>query len=146
MEDELDQNKEIMSLRRERNLLLRKVDVLKAIHKVTLEAKEMEIGVLKQKLDQLDSTIMFYKGVFEATEREIRQLNQKLQEHDNKQWKLKMGLLYTVKSELAKIKIKELQNKVSELENKLKIQDNAIHHKLINGNTQVGEYSGANID
>ncbi|XP_015069593.1 uncharacterized protein LOC107014254 [Solanum pennellii] len=146
MEEELDQNKEIMSLRRERNLLLRKVDVLKAIHKVTLETKEMEIGVLKQKLDQLDSTIMFYKGVFEATEREIKQLNQKLQEQDNKQWKLKMGLLYTVKSELAKIKIKELQNKLSELENKLMIQDNAIHHKLINENIQVGESSGANID
>lgn len=57
-----------------------------------------------------------------------------------------MGLLYNVKSELAKIKIKELKNKVSKLENKLKNQDNAISHELINENIQVGESCGANID
>ncbi|XP_015069627.1 uncharacterized protein LOC107014290 [Solanum pennellii] len=146
MAEELDQNHEIMSLRCERNLLLRKGYMLEAIHKVTLEAKEMEIGVLKQNLDQLDSTVMFYKGVFEAIERKVTQLKQKLHEQDNRQWKLKMGLLYTVKSELAKIKIKELKNKVFKLEKKLKIQDNAISHELINENIQVGESSGANID
>ncbi|KAK4733615.1 hypothetical protein R3W88_007876 [Solanum pinnatisectum] len=70
MAEELDQNQKIMSLRRERNFLLRKVDMLEAIHKVALEAKEMEIGDLKQKLDQLESTVMFYKGVFDAMERE----------------------------------------------------------------------------
>uniref|UniRef100_M1DET0 Uncharacterized protein n=1 Tax=Solanum tuberosum TaxID=4113 RepID=M1DET0_SOLTU len=145
MMEELDQNQKIMLLRRERNFLLRKVDMLEAIHKVALEAKEREIGVLKQKLDQLESTIIFYKGVFDATEREVTDLNKKLQEQDNRQWKMKMGLLYTVKIELAKIQIKELQNKVSEMENKLKIQDNAISQKLINENIQVGESSGANI-
>ncbi|KAK6793648.1 hypothetical protein RDI58_007101 [Solanum bulbocastanum] len=145
MAEELDQNQKIMSLRRERKFLLRKVDMLEAIHKVALEAKEMEIGVLKQKLDQLESTVMFYKGVFDATEREVTDLNKKLQEHDNRHWKMKMGLLYTVKIELAKIQIKELQNKVSKMENKLKIQDNAISQKLINENIQVAESSGANI-
>lgn len=74
-------------------------------HQVTLEAKKIEIGVLIHKLDQLDNIIIFYEDVFEATEREITQLNQKLQEQDNKQWKMKMNLLYTVKSGLAKIKI-----------------------------------------
>ncbi|XP_049367991.1 uncharacterized protein LOC125832839 [Solanum verrucosum] len=146
MTEELDQNQKIMSLRRERNFLLRKVDMLEAIHNVALEAEEMKIGVLKQKLDQLESTVMFYKGVFDATEREVTDLNKKLQEQDNKQWKMKMGLLYTVKIALAKIQIKELQNKVFEMENKLKIQDNEISQKLINENIQVGESSGANID
>ena len=89
--EELDQNHEIMSLRYKRNLLLRKGYMLEAIEKVTLEAKEMEIGVLKQNLDQLDNTVMFYKGVFEATERKVTQLKQKLQEQDSRQWKLKNG-------------------------------------------------------
>ena len=52
--------------------------MLNAIHKVTLEAKEIEIRVLKLNLDQLDSTVMLYKGVFEATKEEITELNQKL--------------------------------------------------------------------
>ena len=78
MVEELDQNKKIISLRCERNLLLRKVDMLNAIHKVTLEAKEIEIRVLKLNLDQLDSTVMLYKGVFESTKEEITELNQKL--------------------------------------------------------------------
>ncbi|KAK4706599.1 hypothetical protein R3W88_033862 [Solanum pinnatisectum] len=122
MAEELDQNQKIMSLRREGHLLLRKVDMLEVIHKVALEAKEMEIVVLKQKLDQLD---------IDATERE---------------WNMKMGLLYIVKSELVKIQIKELQNEVFEMENKLKIQENSISQKLINENIQVGESSSANID
>ncbi|KAG5614792.1 hypothetical protein H5410_014616 [Solanum commersonii] len=129
MTEELDQNQKIMSLRWEGYLLV--------IHNVALEAKEMEIGILKQKLDQLDS---------DATEREVTYLNKKLQEQDNMQWKMKMGLLYTVKSEMAKIQIKELQNEVSEMENKLKIQENVISQKLINENIQVGESSGENID
>ncbi|KAK4733621.1 hypothetical protein R3W88_007882 [Solanum pinnatisectum] len=132
MAEELDQNQKIMSLRRERNFLLRKVDMLEAIHKVALEAKEMEIGVLKQKLDQLESTVMFYKGVFDAMERETQAL-----ENENG--------FDVVKIELPKIQINELQNKVSKMENKLKIQDNAISQKLINENIQVGESSNANI-
>ena len=67
------------------------------------------------------------------------------QEQDNKQLKMKMGLQYSVKSELMKIKIKEFQNKVSELENKLKIQENAISHKHID-EIQVEESSDSNID
>uniref|UniRef100_M1E019 Uncharacterized protein n=1 Tax=Solanum tuberosum TaxID=4113 RepID=M1E019_SOLTU len=137
MAEDLDQNQKIMSLGCEGHLLLRKVDMLEVIHKVALEAEKMEIGVLKQKLDQLDS---------DATEREVTNLNKKLQEQDNRQWKMKMGLLYTVKSEMAKIQIKDLQNEVSEMENKLKIQENVISQKLINENIQVGESSGANID
>uniref|UniRef100_A0A3Q7FH65 Uncharacterized protein n=1 Tax=Solanum lycopersicum TaxID=4081 RepID=A0A3Q7FH65_SOLLC len=145
MAEELDKNKMIMSLTHERNLLLRKVDILEAIHKVTLEANEKEVGVLKHKLDNVDNTVIFYKGVFEATEREITHLNKMFQEQDNKQLKMKMGLQYSVKSELMKIKIKEFQNKVSELENKLKIQENAISHKHID-EIQVEESSDSNID
>ena len=135
MAEELDQNQKIASVRRKKDMILMKVDMLEATHKVTLEAREMEIGFLRQKLDELDGTVKFYSGVFGAMERESIDLKRKLEEQE--QWKRENALLYTVKNELAKIQIKELQAKVFELENKLKIQDNEISQNLIDENKEV---------
>lgn len=120
MTQKFDQNQKIASLRREKHLLLMKVEELEATHTAELEAKEREIRGLKRKLEEKDNTFS--------------------------QWKREKGLLYTVKDELRKMRVKELLTKVSELEGKLEIHDNTISQRIIDKNEQVGGFSGVSTD
>uniref|UniRef100_M1DRC5 Uncharacterized protein n=1 Tax=Solanum tuberosum TaxID=4113 RepID=M1DRC5_SOLTU len=121
MAEELDQKRKIASLRREKDYLLMKVGMLEATCKFTLEAKKLEIWFLKQKLDEVDSSVKFKRGVFRALERENIDLKVKLEE----------------KNQLKNKLVKELQAEVSELENMLKIHDDEIAQSLIDENKQV---------
>ncbi|KAM3373732.1 hypothetical protein P3S68_012446 [Capsicum galapagoense] len=120
MENEIDQNQEIAALKHENRSLFVEMKELKATLNVELEVKEKTIEKLKQKLEERDGTISFYRGVYEAIEREACGLKQKLE--DVSQWKQKAGLLSTVKHISETMQIKELQSEVSEPKNKLDIK------------------------
>ncbi|TMW96744.1 hypothetical protein EJD97_006868 [Solanum chilense] len=119
MAEVLDQKQMIDSLRREKNYLLMKIDILEATHKLVLEARKLEIWFLKQKLDEVDNTVKFYSGVLGALERENIDLKLKLEEEN--QLIRAYVLLNTMeiellkkKNKLVKIQIKELEAKVAE--------------------------------
>lgn len=113
MADEIDVlNQKIISLEREKHLLLRKIEELEVSgnhQRVILELKEREIRGLKQKLEELNNV--------------VEQFNELKKEKD---------AIYTVMDELAE-RVREMLIKVSELEKKLKIQENVIFNNGVFG-------------
>lgn len=114
---EFDPIEKIVSLERENNLLLRKVDELEATHKIELEAKEMEIKSLKQQLEEQD-----------------------------KRWKIRKDFFAWRSMSWRKGRTKELLTKISELEKKLEIQEKAISQRPVDESEQNGGSSGVNVD
>uniref|UniRef100_K4BJ70 Uncharacterized protein n=1 Tax=Solanum lycopersicum TaxID=4081 RepID=K4BJ70_SOLLC len=126
MAEELDQKQTIASLRHEIDYLLMKIHMSEATHKYAFEARKLKIWFLKQKFEEVDNTVKFYRGEIETLERENEDLKLKLNRMDIE--------LLKKKNELVKIQIKELEAKVAELENKRKIQDNEISQSLTDEN------------
>ncbi|KAH0735965.1 hypothetical protein KY285_011672 [Solanum tuberosum] len=120
---EIDLNKEfdpiekIVSLERENDLLLRKVENLEATQKVEIEVKETEIRALKQKLEEQE-----------------------------KRWKNRQDFFAWRSMSWRKGRVKELLNKISELENKLKSMEDAISQKVVGEKEQVGGSSGVKVE
>ncbi|XP_055801885.1 uncharacterized protein LOC129871046 [Solanum dulcamara] len=151
---------------RQVNELLRKVDKLKATHRIELEENEREIRGVKRHLEDLDSWWKSREDLFcmtndelaerqvdellrkvdkleethkiklEAKEMEIRGLKRHLEKLDN-WWKSQTNLLCMAKDELAERRINELLTKFSKLENS---------QKLIDENEQVGGSSDVNAN
>ncbi|TMW83926.1 hypothetical protein EJD97_000456 [Solanum chilense] len=120
MAEELDQRQTIASLRREKDYLLMKIDMLEATHKFVFEVRKLEIWFLKHKLDEVDNTVKFYNGVLGPLERENIDLKLKLEEENQliKAYVLLNTMeieLLKKKNELVKIQIEELEAKVAEL-------------------------------
>ncbi|KAH0774501.1 hypothetical protein KY290_011638 [Solanum tuberosum] len=120
---EIDLNKEfdpiekIVSLERENDLLLRKVENLEATQKVEIEVKETEIRALKQKLVEQE-----------------------------KRWKNRQDFFAWRSMSWRKGRVKELLDKISELENKLKSMEDAISQKVVDENEQVGGSSRVKLE
>ncbi|XP_049347465.1 uncharacterized protein LOC125811961 [Solanum verrucosum] len=120
---EIDLNKEfdpiekIVSLERENDLLLRKVENLEATQKVEIEVKETEIRALKQKLEEQE-----------------------------KRWKNRQDFFAWRSMSWRKGRVKELLDKISELENKLKSMEDAISQKVVDENEQVGGSSRVKLE
>ncbi|KAH0710297.1 hypothetical protein KY284_011724 [Solanum tuberosum] len=120
---EIDLNKEfdpiekIVSLERENDLLLRKVENLEATQKVEIEVMETEIRALKQKLEEQE-----------------------------KRWKNRQDFFAWRSMSWRKGRVKELLDKISELENKLKSMEDAISQKVVDEKEQVGGSSRVKLE
>uniref|UniRef100_A0A3Q7FPY8 Uncharacterized protein n=1 Tax=Solanum lycopersicum TaxID=4081 RepID=A0A3Q7FPY8_SOLLC len=150
MAKDLDQREMIASLRREKDYLLMRIDMLEATHKFVCEARKLEIWFLKHKLDEIDNTVKFYSGVLGVLKRENIDLKLKLEEENQliKAYVLlnTMGIeLLKKKNELVKIQIEELEAKVAEL--RINGRSRTMRFlSLIDENKQVSAESVVNLD
>ncbi|KAF3680403.1 hypothetical protein FXO37_03346 [Capsicum annuum] len=156
---EFDMTEKIISLERENDLLLRKVDKLEGTHRVELKAKEREIDQRKKMLQELDIRWKNHKDLVCLMKDRLAedQVNQLLRKIDKLEAKHRIELevkereirdlkqMLQAKEELLERRVNEVLTKFSKSQNKLENHENALCQMLIESEL-VGGSSGVNMD